>query len=230
MKNLKNQLFFGLALMLVLSSCTIEKRMYMPGYHVEWNKSKHSAGKSELSYINNNNTKLSEQNPTINEESLTITNTEADEFADTEVENSLSASADNNPVILPFKKLVPLQENIESKNEFIHSKNKVFFKKKEANKLIVDEKSDDKKISSLAIAGFVCSLLGFFLVLIVRFPFLLGTLGVIISALALGEIKNKNKSGKGFAIAGLVLGIVDIILFWFFLIILGLTLLFTIFI
>jgi hypothetical protein len=213
MKNLKNQLFFGLALILVLSSCTMEKRMYMPGYHVEWNKSKHHADKSELTNINN--TKLSEQIPTIIiGESLTITNTETDEFANTEVENSLSASAENNPVILPFKKLVPLQENTQQKNEFKHSKNKVFFKKKEANKLIVDEKSVNNQISGFAIAGFVCSILGFFLLLLVGWPFLLGTLGVIFSALALGEIKNKNKSGKGFAIAGLIVGILDIILFW----------------
>ncbi len=40
MKKLTNLIIVGIATMLVISSCTMQKRVYMPGYHVEWHNSK----------------------------------------------------------------------------------------------------------------------------------------------------------------------------------------------
>jgi len=60
MKNLKHLLFSGLALMLVLSSCTMEKRIYSSGYHIEWNKSKQNPDRQEL--VKKDNGKATEQN------------------------------------------------------------------------------------------------------------------------------------------------------------------------
>lgn len=76
------------------------------------------------------------------------------------------------------------------------------------------------KYNSYAIAGFVLSLLG-----ISKYSgFLLGTLGIIFSSMALSQIKNNPKISKGreLAIAGLVIGIIALthsITAWIFLIV-----------
>jgi hypothetical protein len=58
----------------------------------------------------------------------------------------------------------------------------------------------------LAIAGFVCSLAGLFVAGI-----LLGTLGIVFSAIALSRMGSTGKKGRGLAIAGIVIGAVAII-------------------
>jgi len=74
--------------------------------------------------------------------------------------------------------------------------------------------------SGFAIAGFVCSLVGLILVLLTGWPFLLGTAGVVFSAIGLGQTA-RGVRGKGFAIAGLIIGILDILIFWILVAIIG---------
>ncbi len=58
-----------------------------------------------------------------------------------------------------------------------------------------------QKTNGFAITGFVLSLLG-----------CTGVLGLIFSAISLNQLKkNPNQGGKGLAIAGLVIGILDVI-------------------
>lgn len=45
MKLIKHASFAGLAIILALSSCTMEKRLYMSGYNMNWNKSSHTPEK-----------------------------------------------------------------------------------------------------------------------------------------------------------------------------------------
>lgn len=68
---------------------------------------------------------------------------------------------------------------------------------------------DDPKIDGFAIAGFVVSIVGFFVA-----GLILGSLGVIFSAIALVRINKSNgsKRGRGLAITGLILGIVAVVL------------------
>lgn len=93
MKSLKQLSFIGLAIMLVLSSCTMEKRVYMSGYHIEWNKSKHNPDRQELAI--NDNGKQTEQNQieTI-EQSENETNT---------IDNNITASVDNSVIASSHK-------------------------------------------------------------------------------------------------------------------------------
>ncbi|TES90753.1 MAG: DUF4190 domain-containing protein [Candidatus Cloacimonadota bacterium] len=66
------------------------------------------------------------------------------------------------------------------------------------------------KTSGLAIAGFVCGLIGF----ILPFPFIfLGPVAIILSIIALVQInKNENVKGLGFGIAGLILGCISFLM------------------
>ena len=68
------------------------------------------------------------------------------------------------------------------------------------------------KLSGAAVAGFVCSIVGLALIASLSF-FLLGILssiaGVILSSIGLSQT-SKGQQGKGFAIAGLILGIIGV--------------------
>lgn len=66
-----------------------------------------------------------------------------------------------------------------------------------------------RKFSGMGIAGFVVSLVGLFFAAIVC-----GTIGIILSSAAFGETKQGAKRGRGLAIAGLVVGIIDVITFF----------------
>ena len=65
--------------------------------------------------------------------------------------------------------------------------------------------STKKKYSGKSIAGFVLSLVGF---IVAALP--CGILGIIFSSTSFNEIRTKNLKGRGLAIAGLVISIIDI--------------------
>lgn len=65
----------------------------------------------------------------------------------------------------------------------------------------------DGRTSGMAIGGFVCSLIGFFVMGVV-----LGIIAISLGAAALNHMKTfPNEKGKGLAIASIVIGIIDII-------------------
>ncbi len=53
MKSIKQFSFISLAIMFVLTSCTMEKRVYRSGYHIEWLNGKHNRNKNELASKDN---------------------------------------------------------------------------------------------------------------------------------------------------------------------------------
>jgi len=70
-------------------------------------------------------------------------------------------------------------------------------------------KEDEGSHQGKAIAGFVCSLAGF---LLFGLELILGVIGLILSSVALNGMKQSgNRKGRGMAIAGLVIGIIDIV-------------------
>ena len=86
MKSIKQLSFIGLVIMLILPSCTMEKRVYMSGYHINW-KNQQNPDRQELA--SNNHDKPTEQGqieiiqqseketkriynaPTVNDETIT---------------------------------------------------------------------------------------------------------------------------------------------------------------
>ena len=71
---------------------------------------------------------------------------------------------------------------------------------------VENNNSEQKLTNGLAIAGFVVSLCS----LIINFAGIVGLVGTILSAVGLAQVKTKN-SGKGIAIAGLIIGIFSIL-------------------
>lgn len=62
-----------------------------------------------------------------------------------------------------------------------------------------------EKFAGLAVAGFVLSLIGLLIL-----PIIMGPLGLIFSSIGLKQTLGGNKRGKGLAIAGLVMAIIDL--------------------
>jgi hypothetical protein len=65
-----------------------------------------------------------------------------------------------------------------------------------------------KRTNGMAITALVIGILGVFV-----FQFVFGPLAIIFGGLGMGFANKNNGSGKGLAIAGLILGIVDLLLF-----------------
>ena len=63
------------------------------------------------------------------------------------------------------------------------------------------------KINTLSIIGFVISLISLFL----NFFGIVGIGAVIVSVIALMQIKEKNENGKGFALTGVIVGSVSVL-------------------
>lgn len=69
-----------------------------------------------------------------------------------------------------------------------------------------------KKVNGLAVASFVCSMVG-----IVVFGIIMGILAICFGAVSLNRTKYfPEETGKGFAVAGIVVGIIEvIIMIWY---------------
>jgi hypothetical protein len=69
--------------------------------------------------------------------------------------------------------------------------------------LISNAANEGGGMNGLAIAGFVSSIVGLFIL-----PIVFSTTGLVLSAIALGQVKKKGQTGKGLALAGMIAGIV----------------------
>lgn len=111
MKSSRQLLLVSLAVALIFTSCTMEKRVHMPGYHTEWKKSK--LNPSSQQFDSNDRMVI---NPTaIIEQSEIDTTTIDNSFSPTVAEDNTSASVDNNPDFTPYQKKVGLVNTVTIK-------------------------------------------------------------------------------------------------------------------
>ena len=189
----------------------------MPGYQVEWYKSNKASGKTIViekdktmltqNSANNGNDLNPIEPSQIEEENLTASNNNQEILSSIETEklyNEQNSTPQNS--IKSIK-----QKNKTHKND-INSKNK---------EQIPITEEDPMPIENhwAAITSFITGIGG-----IVLIPIILSISAIIFCAIALAAIKKNPEKykGKGFAIAGLVLGIIGLI--WvalFFIILLG---------
>lgn len=208
-KNLS--LILGLLLFIfALSSCTIDKRVHLPGYHVEWHGTKH---KTDL-IVKNNPANISENIEKISErESIAVTSETSVSTQAVITEDYVSETARTSRVVTSKKEKTNLKSDqktnltVNSSNQSQSSFRAEF---REGYKAIMTVDADQPlQTNGLGVAGFVSSLVGLFI-----FGIVLGAMAVIFCAIALGQInKQPGKwKGKGLVIAGLVIGLLDIII------------------
>lgn len=193
---------------LVLSACTVQKRVHRGGYHIAFKK----PYKSERStLVQDPSTKAS--------------------TGEVESTSKLEPSAIQS-ILETQSPHAAITNTLEEKNTSVVKKNSDFatasneFSYEAYQPKVLEPELDDtlpknnpnpyypykdqRKMNGFAIAGFVCSLVG-----LVFIPILFGIFGIVFSAVALGQIK-KNKDtmkGRGLAIAGLVIGILIFLVF-----------------
>ncbi len=218
--NAPNMILIVLLASFITVGCSIEKRRYTSGFYIP--RSSHSLVKTSGKDIKNH-TDETRQNDNIENHNINLTILEKEEYPNEEIDSSTAAfkripnaseigkatsSIQNNlnPGLILMKKKAHQVDNEPIKSQ-----------KLEALKVI----KDSQELSSMALAGFICSLAGFLFFLIFGFPFFLALLGVIFSGIGLHQTLKGGKSGKGFAIAGLAVGIVTMILGWIWLIFIG---------
>lgn len=189
--------------MLFITSCTMEKRVYMSGYNIEWNKSKNINKQDSAS---DDHWKQKEQKHIREDEKPqdVIKYTDNDNPY-----NDDNITASNNNIIVFHQKAktnlisryVPRVSGKEKQTSALS--------KPEYNKTgKVSTSAGDSKIGWMPLTGFICSVLGLVFVFFI-FPLILGLPGLIFSAIAFKKTGVDDKLNRGFSLAGLIIGIVD---------------------
>jgi uncharacterized membrane protein len=211
---MKNILLINLLACFILSSCSFQKRVHNRGFHIDWNSTQKTS--EDKSIVKNQKAKKADCAK--DKEVVKLDSVQAvQNIILPEPMPQVSAGADlAEPIILPKAK-----ENY-FKKEFNTQKEQL---KKMAKPLA---KKAEKEINILAIVGLMLallSLLGFFVlawtialagfeVYIFLVSILSGFASIIFSSVALFQFKNNSEKwmGKGIAIAGLILGIISLLI------------------
>ena len=240
MNTLKKLSFIGLIITLLLPSCTMQKRLYMDGYHFESLTTKHKRHNRtfkncSLSTKKKNRLLQPDENYSITIESQTTAPPiNENNTIVTEDNTNIVASANKKQIILSQKEKHNTLSNNNIKTTISYSKvpPKHSFKQVFNNRIKtftgvtknneLSNKKDKPRLSNSALVGFISSIVGLLLIVaILVWPSLFGKmvtllsatvlaiLGIIVSAIGLVQ---KSK-GRGFAVAGLVLGIILVITF-----------------
>ena len=171
MKSMKQIFFITLSTMLILTSCTMEKRVYMSGYHTEWYKSKHTPDRQGSA--NNNNETITKLNKNLTiDESASETNTVENTFIQPVIDDNISASVDNNMIIIPSHKPVAFDEKVIAIETTPASDTKTEIPTKKALKSNLKElkadtsSGDEAGHKALRVIGWIVVALGLLILLI----------------------------------------------------------------
>jgi hypothetical protein len=200
MKNLKLILLSLVSILALTTSCSFEKRLYRGGFYIDRNPvTRFVELKENSSEIEKFPDFSIDINDPANDENVSASTRADEDICTSTIRKEMQHIRYASPITVGNSNIIALDV-------------KELSSKKNLKKILV--KPAGYGFSGLAFAGFILSLLGFVLLMLTGFPFLLGTLGVIFSAVGLGDTGAGGRSGKAFAIAGLIIGIVTIILFW----------------
>jgi hypothetical protein len=218
MKRLTGWLLGGVAVAAALSSCTMEKRVYMPGYHVEWKGTQGATAPEHDQGGEVARSEEEERNGFFGEGEWQHPAREGVETSDAGVDIAVVSTQleqDGENGRGGDEWLGDLDDEVQRSENNIHSPTPNEVQEeitwasewREGTGAILAE-AQDVRVNGMAVAGFVLGLVGLLI-----FGLLFGLLAIIFSAIGLGKI-NKDPSrwrGKGLAVAGLVIGIIDIL-------------------
>ena len=182
------------AAIVALSSCSITKRHYATGYHVEW--------KGKRTHLEIPQAPLAER------VEITESNKEK-KTIEVAVSETYSKSAGSNFSItsedFQVNGVESIQENVREESlPKVLDESKAFESYEEASSQEIVEAPmyalpDEGNINTLALIGFILSMSSFLLVF-TALP------GLVVSIIGLKQINEGNGGGKGLAIAGIVIG------------------------
>src|ERR1017187_10116329 len=145
MKKIKQLSLVGLALTFILSSCSMDKRVYTSGYHIEWKHNNHSSDKQEV-VKNNTTNEIKTENKKIELTATTAVSETTIENNSEVSDNNVTASTDNSIVIPTSHKIDWNKKN----NNTATSKSKTT---DETKKIVKEQKQQRRKVSKKADGG-----------------------------------------------------------------------------
>jgi hypothetical protein len=191
---MKKVVFFFAAIA-ALSSCTITKRHYAPGYHVDW-KSRNSVK------VNQDLVEETKQKETIEpfvqlatEQVLSEVSSSSNARTNFELMNSDVVELNEDQLAAVNTLPAPSLQIKEEPKSFSQNEGKVEVKAQN----YFPEPAPEEDINKMALIGFICSAAAPLL-------FLTAIPGLIISIIGYKQVSQGIGSGKGLAIAGIVLG------------------------
>lgn len=187
-----------LVLVVFSSSCRVEKKQYSSGYYIQW----HHHAKDAVAKKNNPNNSI--------QKSQDSDATMVEGVEENAKEETITASADQSDQQMNQLKSV-LDEKLTATDEVKQPAPITQFKsefKKGAKRILEHQAAKSATMNGLALAGFIVSLVG-----LVVFGIVLGILAIILSGIGLYRVNQDpiNWNGKGLAIAGIIIGILDIV-------------------
>jgi hypothetical protein len=201
MNSFKRLFLIVISITLLLTSCTLEKRVYMSGYHFEKNKTNHNYDRQELTGKFKEN--HSEKNQINKTAQLEIITEAIDESLNLELSESFSSVANSNEFIIPSDK----------KNKFYNSKTSTKITedviptktssklKREKKKKLYLQITEYNKFNLLTCIGFIFSLIFLFYVILAIEAILLiavfGIFAILLSGLGLRKIAKNELLHEG---------------------------------
>ena len=219
---LPKKFLFLLPLFVLLFSCSVEKRLYTKGYHLEWNRSVKEKTVEPKVFEPENSTAIMDSNPVMIDEETHTPVQENDPLCDSirlkNGETKLGIVQEigiwgitykdcdgTGPARVIEKAAVKSIRYVNGKEEEIETPatTEAPIKKPEA------AKAEQKQLEGFGLAGFIFSIIGIFFAGI---P--LGILGIVFGAIGIGRsVSYPSKySGKAFGVLSLLFGLIVLIL------------------
>lgn len=173
MKTTKHLTIIGLAITVALSSCSIEKRVFMSGYHIEWNKKSHNFDNQEILINDNAKQKAHNQIGLIvhsESENVSVLNS----VIERKMDYSISVTLEKESRSIFVHKAFPLENKTNRMSEEFNfvsvTKNKISNEKVVINKLkefkTKNSSSDEEGSGALRAIGWIVVILGFLILLL----------------------------------------------------------------
>jgi len=198
MKNLVKIFIAIISIALISSSCSVEKRVYMSGYHVKWNKTFKKDDRNFNDIVSAKNLKEEKICTVANKNDVSVEIQDSvcleSKKVETKIEKeNLIASCDKNVLAIKPRMKKPFSEQYESNkknNEFLNQNAKE------------ENTSSRRRGGVLAILSLICGIIGLIGFLVITNSFLWGIAAIVLGIIALVE-----RSGNPWmAIVGIILG------------------------
>lgn len=189
-----------IAALLFLNSCSIEKRVYNPGYHIEW-RTKRNENTSKLEKVDLNK----DESATVNQEVKIIPDTSNSGLI-VPIETNTSTS-DCNATSTKTSHIPTVSQLLKNNNVLVSLK-----KENGAMAQVLKENTKSTRADGMAIVSMVVGIISWFTPL--ALAVILAILAIIFGAVGLSRIKKNPEelTGKGMAKTGIILGIVGLII------------------
>jgi hypothetical protein len=206
--HLKSTALSLLLLMICFSSCTIEKRIYTSGYHIDWKKSHRSADKNSLAKTGHEKQKESVQSVEVIKTELSVNQESQALSVSPKVQAPLLSSEEQEKVKTPT--IAVNHAKAKEKGPKKHSESSTFSSIVQAEKTAPKAKQNRAtgggQFNVLALIAFICGLLSFIV---------LGILpALILGAIALRQFRlyPGYYTNKWMAVIAYVIGVIGCIL------------------